>query len=153
ITIADVELVYEPVPGVAESAPAPALEAIRHAAHTPVVRARHHVPTTPVGIAVPVWAIRDRSGHAVVFENPESGTYVGTLFADVVEYRTLRAQQLRGGLGDPKQRSVFEGLKAKLKQPPSVDGRLAQRGFRRFACWSFARVQAPSGAELPCHVC
>lgn len=153
ITIADVEIVYEPVSPDPEPAPGPELEAVLRAAHTPVAAARRHVPTTPVGIAVPAGAIRDRSGHAVVFEHPESGTYVGNLFADIVEYRMLRSQQLRGGLGDPKLSSAFEELKAKLKQPPSGDGRLATRGFRRFACWSAARVHLPSGAELACHVC
>lgn len=152
ITIADVELVYEPVSRGPEPAPGPELEAILRAAHTPVAAARRHVPTTPVGIAVPAGAIRDRSGHAVVFEHPESGTYVGNLFADIVEYRTLRSRQLRGGLGDPQLSSTFDGLKAKLKQPPG-EGRPATRGFRRFACWSAARVVLPSGAELPCHVC
>lgn len=155
ITIADVELVYEPVPREPEidPPPIPEVDAVRRAAHTPVAAARRHVPTTPVGIAVPAGAIRDRSGHAVVFEHPESGMYVGNLFADIVEYRTIRAQQLRGGLSDPKLSSTFEGLKAKLKQPPTSDGRLAQRGFRRFACWSLARIELASGAEVPCHVC
>lgn len=155
ITIADVELVYEPVPRQPEPEPTPgsAIEAMIRVAHSPVAAARRHVPTTPVGIAVPPGAIRDRSGQALVFEHPESGPYVGNLFADIVEYRTLRAQQLRGGLGDPQLCSTFEGLKAKLKLPWSSDGRLAQRGFRRFACWSFARVQLPSGVEEPCHVC
>lgn len=155
ITIADVELVYEPVPRgpELESMPVPEVDAVHHAAHTPVAAARRHVPTTPVGIAVPAGAIRDRSGHAVVFEHPQSGMYVGNLFADIVEYRTIRAQQLRGGLNDPKRSSTFEGLRAKLKQPSSGDARLTQRGFRRFACWSLARIERSSGAEVPCHVC
>jgi hypothetical protein len=153
ITIADVELVYEPVPREPEPMPPPPAELLLRAAHTHVATARRHAPTTPVGIAVPVGAIRDRSGQAMVFEHPQSGTYVGNLFADIVEYRTLRTRQLRGGLGDPQLVSTFEGLKAKLKQPVSSDGRLIQRGFRRFACWSFARIQLPSGVELPCHVC
>jgi hypothetical protein len=155
ITIADVELVYEPVPGAPEREPPPSpiVDAMLRAAHTPVAAARRHAPTTPVGIAVPAGAIRDRSGRAVVFEHPESGTYVGNLFADVVEYRTLRSRQLRGGLHDPHHASTFAALKAKLKRPATSEGRLPQRGFRRFACWSFARVQLPSGAELPCHVC
>jgi hypothetical protein len=153
ITIADVELVYEPEPMEPEPTRGPKVDAMLRAAHTSVAVARRHTPTTPVGIAVPAGAIRDRSGHAIVFEHPESGTYVGNLFADIVEYRTLRAQQLRGGLGDPKLSSTFDGLKAKLKPPPSSDGPLAQRGFRRFACWTLARVHLPSGAELPCHVC
>jgi len=154
ITIGDVELVYEPVqvPEL-EAVPRSQLDAVLRAAHNPAAMVRRHAPTTPVGIAVPVGAIRDRSGHALVFEHSESGPYVGNLFADIVEYRTLRAQQLRGGLGDPKLASTFEGLTAKLKQPPSSDGRQAQRGFRRFACWSSARVRLPSGAELSCHVC
>jgi hypothetical protein len=155
ITIAEFELVYEPVPRApkAEPTPPPKVEAILRAAHTPVAAARRHAPTTPVGIAVPAGAIRDRSGHAMVFEHPESGTYVGNLFADIVEYRTLRAQQLRGGLGDPKLSSTFEGLKARLKHPASSEGRPARRGLRRFACWSSANVQLPSGATLPCYVC
>lgn len=155
ITIADVELVYEPVPPEPEldPTPMPELDAVYRAAHTPVAAARRHVPTTPVGIAVPAGAIRDRSGHAVVFEHPESGMYVGNLFADIVEYRTIRAQQLRGGLHDPKLSRTFEGLKVKLKQPSSREGQLAQRGFRRFACWSLARIERSSGAEVACHVC
>lgn len=152
ITIADVELVYEPVPREPEAEPRPDVDAILRAAHTPVAAARRHAPTTPVGIAVPAGAIRDRSGHALVFEPAEGGTYVGNLFADIVEYRTLRSQQLRGGLNDPARSAAFERLKAKLKLPPSATT-AAQRGFRRFGCWSFARVRLPSDEELPCHVC
>ncbi|MCX4241987.1 FHA domain-containing protein [Paraliomyxa miuraensis] len=157
ITIADVELAYEPVPELLRPpmVPSPGGEpnGPRRAAHTPVMAARRHAPTTPVGIAVPAGAIRDRSGHALVFEHPEIGPYVGNLLADIVEYRTLRARQLRGGLADPKLVSTFDRLKLKLKQPPSPGGQVPQRGFRRFGCWLFARLQLPSDEELSCHVC
>lgn len=149
ITIADVELVYEPVPRHPEPDPAPSLDLVQ----APLMAARRHAPTTPVGVAVPAGAIRDRSGHALVFEPSEGGAYVGNLFADIVEYRMLRAQKLRGGLGDPTRASSFERLKAKLEQPPPTGAMHAPRVCRRFGCWSVARIGLPSDEELPCHVC
>ena len=153
ITIADVELLYEPMPRVrpaaerSASAPTP-----RSTLELPVLRARSHAPTTPIGIAVPPHAIRDRDGRAVAFELPDGSDYQGNLLTDILEYRTLRARQLRGGFGDPTMGRSFELLKLRLQQPPSADVRLAQRAFCRFACWLPARLQLAAGDERPCYI-
>jgi FHA domain len=156
ITIGDVELVYEPVLRVPElvsaamrpcDVPGPNAAAVPR----PVAVARRHAPTTPVGIAVPDGAIRDRDGRAIVFENPSGREYPGNLLADILEYRTLRAQQLRGGFNE-SSRQVFERLKDQLQQPPSTDARLAQRAFYRFGCWLPARLRLGTGDELRCQV-
>jgi len=149
ITIGDVELVYERAP---TSSRRFDVDAIYDAAPPPVMVARRHAPTMPVGVAVPAGAIRDRNGCAVMFEHADGSPYVGNLIADILEYRTLRAQQLRGGFGHPAQAHVFERLGQQLRQPQSSDARLAQRAFRRFGCWLPAHVRLTSGEELPCHV-
>ncbi len=149
ITIADIELVYEPVPSAPATSPAPGAPLLPA---QPMVRARRHAPTTPVGMAVPAGAIRDRNGHALVFEHPEGGTYDGNLLADIVEFRTLHTQRLRAGLQDPAQSDAFERLKVRLKPSPSREGHQMQRTFLRFGCWLRARVLMPDGGTLPCHV-
>jgi hypothetical protein len=153
ITIADVELLYEPVPRVGASvkrganAPTP-----RSTLELPALRARSHAPTTPIGIAVPPHAIRDRDGRALAFELPDGSEYPGNLLTDILEYRTLRARQLRGGFGDPTMGHAFEQLKLRLQQAPSADARLARRAFCRFACWLPARLQVAAGDERPCYI-
>jgi hypothetical protein len=155
ITIGDVELLYEAVLFVPELVPATMRPRDAHGPNAgvprPVAMARSHAPTTPIGIAVPDGAIRDRDGRAIVFENPSGREYPGNLLADILEYRTLRAQQLRGGFSE-SSRQVFERLKAQLQQPPSTDARLAQRAFYRFGCWLPARLRLGTGDELPCQV-
>lgn len=156
ITIGDVELVYEPVLYVPELVSAAMRPRDAHAPDAaavprPMAVARRHAPTTPIGIAVPDGAIRDRDGRAIVFEDPSGREYPGNLLADILEYRTLRAQQLRGGFNESSSQ-VFEQLKAQLQQPPSTDARLAQRAFYRFGCWLPARLRLGTGDELPCQV-
>jgi len=156
ITIGDIELVYEPMLRVPELVSAPMRPSGAHtpkavAISRPVAVARSHAPTTPVGIAVPDGAIRDRDGRALVFENPSGREYPGNLLADILEYRTLRSQQLRGGFNESSQQT-FERLKAQLQQPPCTDARLAQREFYRFGCWLPARLRLGTGDELACHV-
>ena len=154
ITVAGVELVYEPVP----AATAPLAEtpvdvhALRRGTEHPVVVARTHAPTAPVAAAVPAGALLDRDGRALVFERPDGREYEGNLVDDVSEYRMLRAQHLRGGFSDPSMRDAFARLGARLAQPRSSDPRLARRAFCRFGCWLPADVRLPSGDVLPCHV-
>lgn len=156
ITIADTELLYEPAPAIAEPANGPerCTDAVtfRSTAEHAVVVARTHAPTTPVGAAIPPGTLLDRDGRALVFERPDGGEYEGNLVADILEYRTLRAQHLRGGFSDPCTTRAFERLRDKLQQPPSADRRLALRAFCRFGCWLPAHVRLASGEELSCHI-
>lgn len=156
IAIADVQLVYEAVPEPARPAPPPSRQAdvrsFRSTARHPVLAARTHAPTTPVGAAAAPEALRDRDGRVLVFERPDGTEYEGNLVDDIIEYRTLRAQHLRGGFGDPSEAQAFERLKVRLQPPPSSDRRLAQRAFQRFGCWLPACLRLVSGESLPCHV-
>lgn len=153
ITIADVELMYEPVPRAHASAERGTDVPMAHGTRElPMLRARSHAPTTPMGVAVSTHAIRDRDGRAVAFELPDGSEYQGNLVHDILDYRTLRARQLRGGFGDPTMGSTFEQLKQRLLQPPSTDVRLSQRAVCRFACWLPARIQLAKGDERPCYV-
>jgi hypothetical protein len=153
ITIADVELLYEPVPRVGASAEPYGDARSAHATlELPALNARNHAPTTPIGIAVPPHAIRDRDGRAIAFELPDGSEYEGNLLTDILDYRTLRARQLRGGFSDTTMGRTFEQLKLRLQQPPSTDARLAQRAFCRFACWLPARIKLTAGEERPCYV-
>ncbi len=156
ITIVETELVYEPVPVAASNMRPVARHAdmrtLRSTAEHSRMVARTHAPTTPVGSAVPVWAATDCDGRALVFERPDGGEYEGNLVDDVLEYRTLRAQQLRGGFADARSRQRFESLTKLLRQPPSADPLLAKRAFARFGCWLPAVVRHASGAEQACRV-
>lgn len=153
ITIADVELMYEPVPRVGASAQQGAGAATTHGTlELPVLRARSHAPTTPIGIAVPAHAIRDRDGRAIAFELADGSEYQGNLLTDILDYRTLRARQLRGGFSDTTMGQTFEQLKLRLLQPPSADARLARRAASRFACWLPARIQLSEDDMRPCYV-
>src|SRR4029079_7727186 len=127
---------YEPVPRVGASEERGAgVPRAYDTLELPALAARSHAPPTPIGIAVPPHAIRDRDGRAVAFELPDGSEYHGNLLSDILEYRTLRARQLRGGFGAPTMGRAFEQLKQRLLQPPSADARLSQRAFCRFACW------------------
>lgn len=152
ITIADVELAYEPMPLAAAAPAVPRDEGLPGAADQPLVAARSHAPTTPVGMAVPDGALRDRNGCAVVFEHAAGGSYRGNLFADMLEYRALRAQQLRGGFADPAQAQALERLKAWLLQPAPADVQHAPGMFSRFVCWLPGQLRVSSGQEWPCHL-
>jgi FHA domain/PilZ domain len=155
ITIAATELVYEP--GVAAELVPPAerhsdIRTLRSTAEHCGLVARSHAPTTPIGAAVPSWAITDHEGRTLVFERPDGGEYEGNLVDDIMEYRMLRAQHLRGGFADASNRQRFESLRVRLQQPPSSDPQLARRAFTRFGCWLPAFVQAAAGDEHPCQV-
>lgn len=94
----------------------------------------------------------DPEGRPMTFETPDGGLYEGNLIDDIVEYRSLRVQHLRGGFSDPAQRLVFERLRQRLQQPPSDDPRVSQRAFCRFGCWFPATVRLASGVVQSCRV-
>jgi FHA domain/PilZ domain len=153
ITIVNTQIVYEPA--AAAAAPAPGRHAdirtLRNTAEHHCLVARSHAPTTPTGAAVPSWAITDRTGRALVFERPDGGEYEGNLVEDIVEYRMLRAQHLRGGFADADMGRRFEVLRDRLVAP-LAKGKPEQRAFRRFGCWLPAEVRLASGNEHPCQV-
>lgn len=155
ITIVQTEIVYEPAPTVADAAAEPGRQAdirtLRSTAEHHCMVARSHAPTTPTGAAVPSWAITDRDGRALVFERPDGGEYEGNLVEDIIEYRMLRAQHLRGGFADAAASRRFEALRAHLVQPIGK-ARSEQRAFRRFGCWLPAEVRLATGDEHPCQV-
>lgn len=156
ITIVETELIYEPVP-MPSTLTHPSerhadMRTLRGTAEVPAMVARTHAPTTPVGAAVPAWAVTDRDGRALVFERPDGGEYEGNLVDDVIEYRMLRAQHLRGGFSDAASLRRFETLKGVLVQPASADPLHAQRAFCRFGCWLPALLREATGAEHPCQI-
>lgn len=155
LTIGQTELVYEPAPP-SEVAIGPLRQAdirtMRGTAEHNCLVARSHAPTTPTGAAVPSWAITDRDGRALIFERPDGGEYEGNLVDDVIEYRMLRAQHLRGGFSDPVSARRFAVLRARLVQPAVVSARADQRAFRRFGCWLPAELRLASGEDHPCQV-
>lgn len=156
-TVVQTELVFEPT-SAAEAlvVPPPAriadIRTMRNTAEHNCLVARSHAPTTPTGAAVPSWAITDRDGRALIFERPDGGEYEGNLVDDVIEYRMLRAQHLRGGFSDPAQARRFAVLRARLVQPAVVSARAEQRTFRRFGCWLPAELRLASGEDHPCQV-
>jgi hypothetical protein len=101
---------------------------------------------------VPSWAVTDRDGRALVFERPDGGEYEGNLVDDIIEYRMLRAQHLRGGFSDPAEERRFATLRARLVQPAVVSARPDQRAFRRFGCWLPAEVRLAAGRDHPCQI-
>lgn len=155
ITIVNTQIIYEPAPVAAAPGPRPGRQAdirtLRNTAEHHCLVARSHAPTTPTGAAVPSWAITDRTGRALVFERPDGGEYEGNLVEDIVEYRMLRAQHLRGGFADTDMGRRFEALRARLVLP-LAKGKPEQRAFRRFGCWLPAEVRLASGDEHPCQV-
>lgn len=155
LTIGQTELVYEPAVATEGAAP-PArrtdIRTLRNTAEHRCMVARSHAPTTPTGAAVPTWAVTDRDGRALVFERPDGGEYEGNLVDDVIEYRMLRAQHLRGGFAEGAAARRFAALRARLVQPAVVSARPDHRAFRRFACWLPAEVRLATGEDHPCQV-
>jgi hypothetical protein len=156
ITIAQTELVYEPAPTLAEAARPPRRHAdirtLRNTAGLSGLVARSHAPTTPTGAAMPSWAITDRDGRALVFERSDGSEYEGNLVDDVIEYRMLRAQHLRGGFADTGSRRRFDALRTRLVQPLAPRARPDERAFHRFGCWLPAEVRLATGEDHPCQV-
>lgn len=158
LTIGQTELVYEPAVQTEAIAPlgrCSDIKTLRNTAEHRCMVARSHAPTTPTGAAVPSWAVTDRDGRALVFERPDGGEYEGNLVDDVIEYRMLRAQHLRGGFAEGAAARRFEALRARLVQPAVVSARPDrpdQRAFRRFGCWLPADVRLATGEDHPCQV-
>lgn len=155
LTIGQTELVYEPAVQAEVAAPPGRrsdIGTLRSTAEHRCMVARSHAPTTPTGAAVPSWAVTDRDGRALVFERPDGGEYEGNLVDDVIEYRMLRAQHLRGGFAEGAAARRFAALRARLVQPAVVSARPDQRAFRRFGCWLPAEVRLATGEDHPCQV-
>ncbi len=154
ITIVQTQIIYEPAPAHVE-APVVARKAdirtMRGTAEHHCMVARSHAPTAPTGAAVPSWAITDREGRAVVFERPDGSEYEGNLVEDIIEYRMLRAQHLRGGFADDAAGRRFDALRSRLVLPVA-ETPPRQRTFRRFACWLPGDVRLASGEEHPCQI-
>jgi len=154
-TIGQTELLYEPAPALAEPSPPERhadIRTLRNTAEHRCLVARSHAPTTPTGPAVPSWAVTDRDGRALVFERSDGREYEGNLVDDIIEYRMLRAQHLRGGFSDPTEAQRFAALRARLVQPAVVAARPDKRAFRRFGCWLPAEVRLAAGRDHPCQV-
>ena len=155
VTIGQTELVYEPAAATETMTPPGRrtdIKTLRNTAEHRCLVARSHAPTTPTGAAVPTWAITDRDGRALVFERPDGGEYEGNLVDDIIEYRMLRAQHLRGGFAEDAAARRFAALRARLVQPAVVTTRPDPRAFRRFACWLPAEVRLATGEDHPCQV-
>lgn len=104
------------------------------------------------GCEAPPAGLADPDGRPLLFLDSEGVEYAGHLIDDIVEYRTLRAQRLRGGIAEPTQRRRFEFLEQRLRQPPSPDPRISQRAYCRFECRLEARLRLASGEAHPCQV-
>lgn len=96
--------------------------------------------------------VTDTAGYPLVFEMPDGREYDGNVLDDIIEYRSLRVQHLRGGFAEPGLRQHFDSLRLRLQQPPSRDPRIAQRAFCRFGCWVQAELRIADGETYPCHV-
>ncbi|MEX1367393.1 MAG: FHA domain-containing protein [Nannocystaceae bacterium] len=84
----------------------------------------------------------------VTFEGPDGTEHGGLLIDDILEYRRLRAQCLRGGLANDAQRRHFTILQERLRQPPAPPP-ASQRAFGRFGCWFPGTLRFASGDQLP----
>ncbi|MCA9707179.1 MAG: FHA domain-containing protein [Myxococcales bacterium] len=91
----------------------------------------------------------DSSGNPLVFETPDGKTYVGDLLDDILEYRSLRAQHLRGGFAEPGLVRKLEDLKQRLQ---SGDSSALQRSYSRFGCWLQGRLRIADGDEPVCWI-
>lgn len=87
----------------------------------------------------------------VLFEGPDGEELGAELIDDIIEYRRLRSQHMRGGLASAVHRDRFERLQARLRQPPAPHP-VSQRAFCRFTCWFPATVRASDGNDRPCWV-
>lgn len=82
----------------------------------------------------------------VVAYDRVGAAYFGNLVADILEYRELRNQRLRGEELTEAQTDTLERLDARLRQPPGdgdVESRL--RSFYRFECGFPAQVRSTLG--------
>lgn len=91
------------------------------------------------------------AGHPVLFDGPDGTEYGGQLIDEILEYRRLRSQWLRGGLASPTQRQRFGTLQKRLRQPPAPPP-ASERAFCRFDCWFPATLRFTSDEELSCWV-
>lgn len=90
--------------------------------------------------------------HPVLLTDPDGTEHGGYLIDDIIEFRTLRAQSLRGSLHDPASRRRFESLTQRLQHPPGPHAHAERRAFARFECSFDAQLRLPSGDELSCEV-
>lgn len=97
-------------------------------------------------------ALSDSGRRSFRFKTPDGGEYEDDLVEDIIEYRSLRSQRLRGGLAEPSLRDRLDQLRDRLHQPPSSDPRIAQRAFCRFGCGIEARLRRSDGHESSCHM-
>ncbi len=96
--------------------------------------------------------VTDGEGRPMIFETPDGAEYEGNLVEDIIDYRSMRAQHLRGGFAEPGAGQRFDRLRKRLQQPPSPDPRISQRAFCRFGCWFPALLKVAEGDEYPCRV-
>lgn len=94
-------------------------------------------------------AIRGEERFPVTLTGPGGTEHGGHLLDEILEYRTLRARCLRGGL-QTRQRDRFDALGDVLKQPPGPD--VERRAFWRFECWFPATLRVAADGELSCWV-
>lgn len=157
IKIVDTEIAYEAArPGLGNRPTAPVFavpqtdsRTLRGTAEVPANNPDAPVPQPAAGPEGQVLAGAERV--PVIFENPDGTEQGGQIIADIIEYRTLRSQCLKGGLADPAQRQHFNDLQRKLQQPPAPPP-ASQRAFCRFGCWFPAAIRFASGSEISCWV-
>lgn len=91
------------------------------------------------------------AGHPVLFDGPDGTEYGGQLIDEILEYRRLRSQWLRGGLASLPLAQRFQALQQRLRQPPAPPP-ASERAFCRFDCWFPATLRFTSDDELSCWV-
>jgi hypothetical protein len=86
-------------------------------------------PDGPLAPA-PAWTMHDASQHPTCASANACPAYAGDLWADVLEYRAMRAQSLAGAAMTPGERARFSAIEARLRS--TTDD--VRRQFLRFAC-------------------
>ncbi|MEM9456864.1 MAG: FHA domain-containing protein [Myxococcota bacterium] len=162
-TIADIDVAYEEArnpPGPATEAPTVDARTLRGTAQIRRCETRDY-PSATIPPAPPVEpdaepaaprVSTDIEGNPLSFCNAEGQEYEGNLIDDIIEYRSLRSQRLRGGFAQASLRQRFESLRERLRQPPSTDPKISQRAFCRFDCQLQIRLRRSNGEEHACQL-
>lgn len=163
-TIADIDVAYEEArepPGPAAEAPTVDARTLRGTAQLRRCETRDYPSATmpptepstePDARPVLPRVSTDIEGHPLSFRDAEDREYAGNLIDDIIEYRSLRSQRLRGGFAQSGLRRRFESLRERLRQPPSTNPKISQRAFCRFECQLQTRLRRSSGEEHACQM-
>ena len=125
---------------VAADLPCPVSSSDDLEAEAAVPPSRAKTPTGPAAQALG----EDR--HRVIATRPDGTVYEGSLVDDLIEYRALRARELRGETPTEEQFERTALLHGRLRAPPSRFP--TKRGFERFTCHFPAKLRFAGEEEM-----